>query len=267
MWNTGSPSPVQKQVLQPPSSSGDFTQFIINILCFATHSEIRVALVSDGSDSFTTHSPGPLFCHGTSLSGRRERGSSSTSTPVEGTWSPPHSLHPLASGMTKVHGSITTPLHGCGRDVPVALLQLQSCKSCEAGILTHNLDTTSTVPGVANKTVPESWIQLGDSPSWRETPTQEELPQKTPWTAVSPAPRKKHEVPVGAQAARAALFNPTSRCVCSKSHQQPLAPQKVQEVGRLCGMQGYGSVLFLLAQLHKAEAGQSWLSPCIWLKP
>lgn len=194
--------------------SGAFKQLISHTLCFATHSESHVTLDSDGSESFTTHSPGPPFCHCASLREWSELASSLTLTSAEGPrspfhppCSPPLSLQPLSAeavwAMTEVHGPITTPLHGCGGDVPGALLHLQSCKSREAGMLTHTLDTTSRMTGEANETV----SQTGDPPAGGKSPPRKSCPRRRRACGV-PGPGTKGGAVRGARQAEAARTAP-----------------------------------------------------------
>lgn len=88
-----------------PHSSGAFKQLISHMLCFATHSEVHVTLVSDGSDSFATHSPGPPFCHRASRSEQRALASSLSHRHLWKGRAPP-SIHCAAIP------SAPTPLHG-----------------------------------------------------------------------------------------------------------------------------------------------------------
>lgn len=187
-WNTPSLSPLQKWLLYSSPSSGAFKQLINHRLHFATHSGTHVlTLVSDGSDSCTTRSPGPPFCHHPSLSEWSGLASPSAPTPVEGTRapscpprSPPLSLQPpsagAVSGRTAVRGPIAAPLRGCGGDVAGALPHLQSCKSREEGMLTRTLDTTSSVTGEANETVSKS--RTGDLPAGGKPPPRESCPRR-----------------------------------------------------------------------------------------
>ncbi|XP_010573327.1 PREDICTED: uncharacterized protein LOC104836417 [Haliaeetus leucocephalus] len=168
--------------------------------------------VSDGSDGFTTRSPGSPFCHHPSLSERSGLASPSAPTPVEGTRapscpprSPPLSLQsPSAgavSGTTAVRSPFATPLHGCGGDVAGALPHLQSCKSREEGMLTRTLDTTSSATGEANETVSKS--QTGDVPAGGKPPPRESCPRRRRARGV-PSPSTEGGAARGARRARAA---------------------------------------------------------------
>lgn len=108
-------------------------------------------------------------------------------------------------GTTEVHGPVTPPLHGCGGDIPRALLHLQSCKSQEAAMLTHTLDAISSVTGEENETVSKS--RPGDPPP----PGRKSLLRKScPWRRCAHGvPGTKGGAARGdrrAQAARTALW-------------------------------------------------------------
>lgn len=249
-WNTPSLSPLQKWLLYSSPSSGAFKQLINRRWRFATHSGTHVLrLVSDGSDSFTTHSLGPPFCHHPSLSERSGLASPSTPTPVEGTRtpscplrSPPLSPQPpsvgAVSGTTAVRGPIAAPLRGCGGDVAGALPHLQSCKSRKEGMLTHTLDTTSSATGEANEMVSKS--RTGDLPAGGKPPPRESCPRRRCARGVP-----GHSTEGGAAPAERGLpgrlfgsSNRSTRSVCSELHQRPPATQRTWEVQRLCGNRG-----------------------------
>lgn len=156
--------------------------------------------------------------------------------PVPPACSPPLSLQPLSAeavwGTTEEPGPITMPSHAPhGGDVPGALLHLPSCKSREAGMLTHTLDATSSVTGEANETASKS--QTGDPLAGGKSPGD-----TVPVVSLAPAPREEqHEVPTERRLPGQLFGNSTSGCICSESHQRPPATQRTREVGKPWGKQ------------------------------
>lgn len=160
------------------------------------------------------------------------------------------------SGTTKVHGPITTPLHGCGGDVPGAPLHLQSHQSHQAGMLTHTLDAISSVTGEANETVSKPWT--GDSPTLEGNPCRRRAAPGDAVPVVSPAsaPREEqHEVAAEHRLPGQLFGNSTSACVCSESHQRPQGHSKDTRGGQ--AVWNVGSKLCSLPPCPAAE-GRGW---------
>lgn len=243
-WNTPSLSPLQKWLLYSSPSSGAFKQLINRRWRFATHSGTHVlTLVSDGSDSFTTRSPGPPFCHHPSLSERSGLASPSAPTPVEGTRapscpprSPPSPLSPPPQGPYRVRPQCAAPSpHCCVAAVgtwPEHCHIFKAVRAARRGCwripwtppLARQVRRTKRCPN------PEQEIcRLEGNPRQGRAAPGDAVPAVSPATA----PREeRREVPAerGLPGRLFGSSNRSTRSVCSELHQRPPATQRTWEV-------------------------------------